>query len=214
MMAFKVRHSLSRLYRRISPADREFQRLWPSIDAVDGFLVSPQQERWLFRTACSLPKVANIVEIGSFKGRYTCCLAYGCRGSKRKVYAVDTFNGNDVDFDQRNFFPDFQRNIEERGLAGYVQPLPGRSGDISRNWRLPIHLLFVDGSHQYDDVLTDFHAFFPYVVRNGVVAFHDVVETWPGPLKAWQELSATHLHRLGYCSTLAYGRKAVPFNAS
>lgn len=207
MIPFPIRRILSRVYRRILPIDREFQRLWPLIDSVEGFLVSPDQERWLFRTARSLPGEGNIVEVGSFKGRSTCCLAYGCLGSKRTVFAVDTFNGNAVDFDHRDFFEDFRRNIEERGLARYVQPLRGQSVDIAKRWRRPIHFLFIDGSHQYEDVLHDFQAFFPYVVPNGVVALHDVVETWPGPLRAWHEVVKHQLHRIGACSTLAFGWK-------
>ena len=184
MIPFRLRKTLSKVYRRVSPLDREFRRLWPFIDPVEGFLVSPDQERWLFRTARSLPGDANIVEIGSFKGRSTCCLAYGCMGSKRKVFAVDTFNGNSVDFHHRDFFKEFKRNVEERGLARYVEPLQGLSVDVAKRWHRPIHLLFIDGSHQYEDVLQDFQTFFPHVAPNGLVAFHDVEEQWPGPTQS------------------------------
>src|SRR6185436_20976105 len=85
---------------RIDPVEREFTRVWPSINNIEGLLVSPMQELWLFRTAKSLPHDAVIVEIGSFKGRSTCSLAYGCRGTSKHVFAIDTFCGNETDFKQ------------------------------------------------------------------------------------------------------------------
>ncbi len=87
----------------MSSEEREFRRIYPMIDSVEGLLVSPMQKRWLFRAAKSLPDGANIAEIGSFKGRSTCSLAYACRGTKKHVFAIDTFMGNAVDFHQRGF---------------------------------------------------------------------------------------------------------------
>lgn len=195
------------LYRRLSPAEREFRRIWPIIDTIEGLLVSPDQEHWLFRTARSLPHGAAIVEIGSFKGRSTCCLAYGCRGTRKHVFAVDTFEGNDADFHHRNFFQEFWQNIEERELTTYVTPVQGWSSEVARTWDNPIHLLFIDGAHQYEDVLADFYGFLPHVVPGGIVALHDVVETWPGPSRAWHDVIKHELVDLGVCTTLAYGTK-------
>jgi hypothetical protein len=135
-------------------------------------------------------------------------LAYGCLDSKKRVFAVDTFNGNRVDFPARNFFDEFSRNLEERGLARYVKVLAGLSVELAKSWDGPIHLLFIDGSHQYDEVLADFHGFFPHVVPDGIIALHDVTDTWPGPQKVWDEVVRPRLHHVGYCSTLAFGRKA------
>jgi predicted O-methyltransferase YrrM len=193
----------------ISPDERQFRRIWPAIGSIEGMLVSPLQERWLFKMARSLPDGATIVEIGCFKGRSTSCLAYGCRGTKKHVFAVDTFEGNDVDFRHRGFFAEFQHNIEQRGLINYVTPLRGCSSDVAKTWNRPIHFLFIDGSHQYEDVIADFHGFYPHVVPGCGVAVHDVVETWPGPLKAWRDVIQHKLSNVGTCSTLAYGVKPI-----
>lgn len=195
------------IFRTVSPAEREFRRIWPIIDAIEGLLVSPDQEHWLFRTARSMPDGAAIVEIGSFKGRSTCCLAYGCRGTKKHVFSVDTFDGNDADFHHRNFFQEFWHNVEECGLTAYVTPVQGRSSEVAKTWANPVHLLFIDGSHQYEDVLADFYGFLPHIVPGGIVALHDVVETWPGPLRAWNDAVKHELVDLGTCTTLAYGTK-------
>ena len=197
------------LYRRVSPAEREFRRIWPAIDSIEGLLVSPMQERWLFKAARSLRDQAIILEIGSFKGRSTCCLAYGCRGTGKHVFAIDTFEGNEADFFQRGFFDEFSRNIEACGLTEYVTPLTGRSDEVAKLWERPIDLLFIDGSHRYEDVLTDFRNFFDWVIPGGVLALHDVGDGrgWPGPYRAWHGDIKSQLMDIGSCDTLAFGRK-------
>jgi len=197
----------------LDPSEREFRRIWPSISTVEGLLVSPDQEHWFFTAARSLADRATIVEIGSFKGRSTCCFAYGCRGTSKHIFAIDTFAGNDSDFKEGasfrggSFFHVFWNNLETRGLAEYVTPIRGLSTDAARTWDKPIDLLFIDGSHVYEDVLADFNGFFPHVKPGGIVAFHDVHETWPGPTRVWQETAAPQLTKTGARATLTFGRK-------
>jgi len=192
---------------RVPAVEREFRRIWPLIDRIEGWLISPDQERWLFEAARSLPDQSSIVEIGSFKGRSTCCLAYGSRGTNTHVYAIDTFNGNDFDCQHRNFFEEFLQNVDRCALRKYVTPVHGWSSEVAKTWEKPIHLLFIDGSHRYEDVLADFEEFWPHVVPGGIVAFHDVVDTWPGPSRVWTEVAAPRLSEIGNCSTLAFGKK-------
>ena len=201
------------LSQRLYPAEREFQRVWPSIITVEGLLVSPYQEHWFFKTARSLPNGATIVEIGSFKGRSTCCFAYGCRGTSKHIFAIDTFAGNDSDFQEGSSFEGgsylhvFHHNLKSRGLAEYVTSVPGLSTDAARAWDKPIDLLYIDGSHVYEDVLADFNNFFPHVKPGGIVAFHDVHESWPGPVRVWLETAAPQLIETGAVATLTFGRK-------
>ena len=179
------------------------------IDQVPGLLISPYQERWMFMTARSLQDGANIVEIGSFKGRSTCCFAYGCTESNKHVYSIDTFNGNDVDFHHRDFFDEFRVHVERCGLWDYVTPCPGFSYDVVKIWDRPIHLLFIDGSHEYEDVLADFEGFYPHVVPGGIVAFHDYDNTCPGVQKAFDGHIREQLTEVDLCRTIIFGRKPV-----
>lgn len=190
----------------LDPAEREFRRVWPLLNSVQGLLVEGQ-ERWLFRRARSLPRFANLVEIGSFKGRSTCCLAFGCRGGEKRVFAIDPFDGQSPDPQYGDYFADFKRNVERCALSDYVEPVKGLSSEVAKTWNKPIHFLFIDGSHRYDDVLTDFACFFPHVATGGTVAFHDVCEGWPGVWKAWHDTFKRQLTDIGYCSTIAYGIK-------
>jgi len=207
----RIRLKIQRIFLDLTgpEVDREWRRAWSSIDSVEGWLLEGQ-ERWLFDAARSLPSPANIVEIGSFKGRSTCCLASGCRGTKKRVYAVDTFDGNECDFPSRNFFDEFTENVRRCGLSDYVMPVVGVSWETAKDWRAPIHLLFIDGSHRYEDVLADFEGFFPHVVPGGLVAFHDVgEEAWPDVLRVWDESAKHRLTGTGQYKSLAFGRKPL-----
>ena len=203
MLARKVKSVAARL----GGDERAFRRCWPLIQGVPGLLVSPHQERWLFTAARRLPEGANIVEIGAFKGRSTCCFAFGCRGTGKRVYSIDTFNGNDVDFAERDFFDTYWANVQRCQLAAYVTPCRGLSDDLAQTWARPIHLLFIDGLHTYEQVLADFDGFFRHVVPGGIVALHDVDEAWPGVSRAWYEHIRDQLVEVGTCRTLAFGRK-------
>jgi len=202
--------------QRLSADERAFLRIWPAVDRIEGFLVSPHQERWLFNAAKRLSDHATIVEIGSFKGRSTTCLAYGVKGSAKHIFAIDTFEGNDKDFGRKaSYYDTFLANLTGNGLSSYVTALRGISSEVGKTWRRPIDLLFIDGGHEYEDVLTDFETFYPYVVPGGLVAFHDVHDFavnrgepgFPGVLKVWEEIAAPQLVQHERCATLAIGRK-------
>ena len=197
-----------RIGQLVSPVEREFRRIWPIIDSMEGLLVSPIQERWLYEVARSLSEGAVIVEIGSYKGRSTACLAYGCRRSRKRVYSIDTFNGNETDFKgpgRGNFFDDWQRNISVNDLGKYVTPVIGDSRIIGKEWALGIDMLFIDGSHFYEDVIADFDNFSPHVVKGGIIAMHDV-GSHSGPTRVWEERRYL-LQDWAKCSTIAFGTK-------
>jgi hypothetical protein len=206
-IASRVALKLKKIAGGLSPSEREFREILPFIESVEGFLVEGQ-ERWLFDAARSLPDGANVIEIGSFKGKSTCCLAFGCRGTKKRVIALDPFDGG-PDLPQRDSFEEFSRNIKRGGLTEYVEPIIGISTEALKTWKKPIHFLFIDGSHKYEDVLADFEGFYPHVAPGGLIACHDVVENWPGVFRAWHESIKHQLTDVGYCTTLGFGRKTA-----
>jgi len=194
------------LRRRLVPKHRRFSAMWSQINQIEGFLV-PGQEWWLYNMAYKLEDDAVIVEIGSFKGRSTSCLALGCIGTSKHVYAIDTFNGNDVDFPNRNFMDEFRKNLNQLGVTRYVTPMVGASVDVAREWHKPIDFIFIDGSHHYDDVVADFENFYPYVKSGGIIALHDITPTWPGPTDCWKNVAAPRLRECAFCSTIGFGKK-------
>jgi predicted O-methyltransferase YrrM len=205
----RIKLKAARIARELmeSPLEREWRQLWTTVDPIEGWLL-PAEGKWLFDSARAIASGGNIVEIGSFKGRSTCCLAGGSQGRSR-VFAIDPFDGG-PDLPRADSLADFRGNLSRCSLSAYVEPIVGLSFDIAKSWNHPIHLLFIDGSHKYEDALADFVAFSPHVVAGGKIAFHDVNNAeWPGVGRAWTEINHS-LRQIGYCESLGFGQKPHP----
>jgi MMP 1-O-methyltransferase len=148
------------------------------IKDVPGWL-SDEEGEALYELAQACTGKGVIVEIGSWKGKSTICLGLGSRaGNGVRVFAIDPHA------DYRH--GEFKDNIERAGIADLVTPVQGLSQQVAADFDEPIELLFVDGSHEEDDVREDFEKWVPKVVERGTVAFHDT--TWhDGPRKVVAE---------------------------
>jgi predicted O-methyltransferase YrrM len=148
------------------------------IKDVPGWL-SDEEAETLYELAQECTGKGVIVEIGSWKGKSTICLGLGSRaGEEVPIFAVDPHA------DYRH--GEFKENIDRAGIADLVTPLKGLSQEVADRFEQPIELLFVDGSHEEDDVREDFEKWVPKVVDRGIVAFHDT--TWhDGPRKVVAE---------------------------
>lgn len=187
---------------------KDFEKIYPLIEPVQGFLKSPQQELWFFRTARRAPEDAVIVEIGSFLGRSTVSFALGCTGTRKHVFAIDLFEGDNDMYGSGDFLGRFHNNIKSCGVEAYVTPIKQHSLKVAAAWNKPIDVLFIDGSHEYEDVKADFHAFYPHVKKNGIIAFHDIKGQWDGVIRFWNEVQAEGLLKeVGQVSSLGFGKK-------
>jgi predicted O-methyltransferase YrrM len=138
------------------------------IKDVPGWL-SDEEGEALYELARDCTGRGVIVEIGSWKGKSTICLGLGSRaGSCVPIFAVDPHA------DYRHGA--FKDNIERAGIADLVTPVKGFSQEVVDGFDQSIELLFVDGSHEEDDVREDFEKWVPKVIQGGIVAFHDT--TW------------------------------------
>src|SRR5665213_2627162 len=117
----------------------KFQKLPKKIAAyanIEGWL----QEReaiTLFRYASKLKSSAVIVEIGSWKGKSTFCLAQGLRSGK--VCAIDPFNAAGDAFSmkiydekkgEKDLLLQFQERIRELNVENKIEILKGYSTDF------------------------------------------------------------------------------------
>jgi len=125
----------------------------------------------LYEAARTCTGRGAIVEIGSWRGRSTICLALGSKdGPGVPVVAIDRHTDKT--------FVDFQENIRRAGIADLVRPIRATSDEAFTEFDEPIELIFIDASHKYDDVRRDFDQWVPLVVEGGTVAMHDT--TWEG----------------------------------
>lgn len=177
------------------------------VEDVEGFLI-PGQEEYLFNKVKSLPDDAIIVEIGSHKGRSTVAMGYACKGTKRKIHCIDPWP---------NTFNEFISNIQKNKLEDFIIPVKGMSQDILKSrhnlvGEKEVDFVFIDGSHEHIDVLKDFELAYPLVKKNGWIALHDVIETWPGPERVWNEIAKPILINHEYCTSIACGQKGASSN--
>jgi len=177
------------------------------VNSIDGFLM-PGQEEWLFNMAKSLEDKSIILEIGSYKGRSTSALAFGCVGTGKRVFTIDEF----YSFKKGSSSAPFKKNMKRLGLEKYVILLEGFSEDIAQVWRksinIPIDFLFMDGSHDYETVVNDYRNFSEFVVSGSLIALHDVFcEGHSGCTRAWRKVLKRELISHGECKSIAFGKK-------
>lgn len=123
----------------------------------------------------------GIVEIGSYLGQSTVALAYGSRrGQLVPVWAIDPYEEYTVQVaphtthtftaHNRGYF---MQNIVSAGVADIVHPISLPAAQVARCWEREIDLLFVDGRHDYDNVLADLKAWYAYIPIGGHILLHD-----------------------------------------
>lgn len=141
---------------------------------VPGWLAAEEGRR-LGYLASQVPNSQAIVEIGSFYGRSTGFLAAGSRaGHQARVFAVDVWkHGGGCELEV------FEAFLAQASLRQMVQPLPGRSTEVSQWWNLPIGLLFIDGAHDWENVKADFESWMPHLSAGGWLAVHDYHPAYP-----------------------------------
>jgi hypothetical protein len=105
-------------------------------------------------------------------------LALGsCSGPRNRVFAVDPHE-EFIGVLGGRFGPDdkaaFQANVARAGVAEFITSLETRSVAAARAWKTrDISLLLIDGDHSEDAVRADVAAWLPYVIRSGIIVFHD-----------------------------------------
>ena len=181
------------------------------IDSADGWL-NPAEAKALHRIAKKCVGCGVIVEIGSWKGKSTVCLARGSRAGRNvKIHAIDPHTGSPQHkemFGEVWTFEEFKRNIESAGVSDLVVPHVDFSESVARTFTEPVEAIFIDGLHEYDGVKADFDAWFPKVIDGGAMAFHDTT-CWPGVLQLMKErvFKSRCFRRIRFAGSIVYGEK-------
>lgn len=155
---------------------------------------------YLFHYASLLPDHSRIVEIGTMDGISAVCMGMGIRGKDSIILTIDPGMMSDEEVENRKAelnkheflkgdLNNLMRIIRKAGLEGYIVPVPDLSGDVLSRWDgRKIDMLFVDGSHTYEDVKTDC-LWMQHVRKGGVAVFDD----WMEPVeRAVREYVAKH----------------------
>jgi len=155
---------------------------------VDGY-ISDEQGRIMQDYARKMP-AASALEIGSYRGKSACYLASGMPEGAN-LFCVDPWEDSEKvreeQFRTSKNFDLFCENVEACGLSDRVTAIRGFSHEVAEWWGLPLGLLYIDGGHEYDEVIRDIDGFLPHVVPGGVVLFDDYSPAFPGIQKALGE---------------------------
>jgi predicted O-methyltransferase YrrM len=177
-------------------------RLFSILARVDGYLY-PQEAVFLYRIARFVPGDEPIVEIGSFRGRSTLCLARGVsdRGSGTVVSVDPHVYGTEADL---------RENLRHFAAAPRVDLRVERSCDAAASWSGPARAVFVDGNHEEAEARADAGAWLPHVKAGGYLLMHDATDLsrFPGPRRVAAEIfsKAEIFDAVGRAGTIAWGR--------
>lgn len=155
----------------------------------------------LYKDVVKLAKDGDIfVEVGSWKGRSTSCLAVEIANSKKDIafYAIDTWEGsiehkeNSEKESLPTLYETFLRNMKP--VENYYFPLKLTSTDASKKFKdSSLAFVFLDASHEYEDVKRDIMDWLPKIKPGGILAGHDYYpedqyDWFPGVKKAVNEI--------------------------
>ncbi|MFP5234765.1 MAG: class I SAM-dependent methyltransferase [Acidobacteriota bacterium] len=187
---------------------------WAAAKAVPGFLVE-NEARLLGMIAACTPATGAIVEIGSFKGKSTVMLGkvaqhYGFG----PVVAIDPHDLNSDGLQalktsaEDSTYRDFLANVASAGVSDLVIPHRALSTQVAQDWDGPIRFLWIDGDHSYRGAKDDFDGFIRHLVPGGVVAFHDALNTFAGPIRVFVEdvLRSNSFGPAGFVHSIAWAQ--------
>jgi predicted O-methyltransferase YrrM len=176
-------------------------RLARRLALVDGYLY-PHEAVFLYHLARASPGDGAIVEVGSFLGRSTLCLAAGAARRGTEVHAVDPHV-----YDSE---PQLRANLRRFRATRRVVVRVERSTDAAAAWSGPVRIAFIDGAHDEQSVTEDVHAWLPHVVPGGYLALHDstALSGFPGPRAAAERLvrRGEVFDAAGRIGSITYGR--------
>ena len=199
------------------------------VTEVKGFLDGEEGLR-LFDLAIEACSLGPCLEIGSFCGKSTIYLGVACKIKGRTLFTIDHHRGSEEQqpgqlyfdsdlLDSKNglidSFPYFRAVIQKAELDEVVVPMVTKSSVAARDWTTPLALVFIDGGHSYETVITDYKYWHPHLLAGGLLVFHDIfldqAEGGQAPYEVYkQALASGEFEELPMTKTLGVLRLCKP----
>ena len=201
---------------------KSFPDVLAGIADVEGWLTDEQAQR-LHERAWELEDEAQIVEIGSFRGRSLIVLASAAPAGT-EIVSIDPHGGGDRG--PQEIAPDqllgdsdhaaFNANLERAGVVERVRHVRRMSADALADVDGDIDLLYIDGAHRFGPARRDIVEWGKRVPDGGTMLIHDSFSSIGVTLALLSTTFATSRWRyLGRCGSLAeYRREPMPPAAS
>ncbi|MBD2183822.1 class I SAM-dependent methyltransferase [Planktothrix sp. FACHB-1355] len=135
-----------------------------------------------------LPPGANLVELGSYKGRSGVAIA-SVLPPNGVLYCVDHFQGSEEhkksNIDTSNLLETFTKNIERFGVKDKIYTLQMSATEASKKFEPEsIDPILLDAAHDYDSVKADLLNWYPKLKPGGYLFCDDYAPNWPGVMRA------------------------------
>jgi len=139
------------------------------------------------------PSGSVFVEVGSWKGKSAAYMAVELANVNKdiKFFCVDTWQGSAEHADSHRqelpqLYDIFLNNMKP--LEKYYTPMKISSLEAAGKFAdASLDFVFIDASHEYQDVLNDIAAWWPKVKPGGILAGDDFSSSWPGVVQAVKE---------------------------
>jgi predicted O-methyltransferase YrrM len=164
------------------------------LESIKGFL-DEDEGRCLYETALAAASMGPCLEIGSYCGKSTVFLGSACKKKNSILFSIDHHRGSEEQqpgeeyFDPDLFDPQsgqidtfgkFRKTLDSAGLEDAVVPVVCRSETAARCWATPLSLVFIDGGHAIETVLTDYSVWAEHIMVGGYLMIHDI---FPDPAR-------------------------------
>lgn len=143
------------------------------------------------QVAKQMPERKRFLEIGSYEGRSTVWTVENMMENDGEIICIDTWEGGEEHIAQGRDMNEVQKNfnhnielLKEKRPGVTINACKGTStlhlSQLLANYHDPFDFIYIDGSHQAPDVLTDACLSWPLLKVGGVIVFDDY--GWGEPL--------------------------------
>jgi hypothetical protein len=169
---------------------------------LEGWFSFPKLYSEIVKT---LPNNGIFVEIGVWKGKSLSYFIVETINNNKEldIYAVDTWLGSKEHQEgQGAYDPAVKNNTLYSEFIQNLMPVHDKfkilkmtSEEASKKFKdNTIDALFIDASHEYEDVLIDLNSWYPKLKHGGYFCGHDYV--WPGVTRALNEFLSNKSEKL------------------
>ena len=163
-----------------------------TLNTVKGFLDNIESQE-LAKIVKKCSHLGPCLEIGTYCGKSALIIGAACKNSENIAFTIDHHTGSeehqigeeyhdselyDENISSFNTLPEFLRNLRNSNLQNYVLPIVGKSKEISKHWKIPLGMVFIDGGHSRKAAFEDYENWHPHIHKGGFLLIHDV---FPNP---------------------------------
>jgi hypothetical protein len=134
--------------------------------------------------------IGNLLRKHQIDGELTCVDTF--LGSRESYFEYRAGHDKLLKSGRYNFFDEFLGNIQRAGLTDIANPFVQTSTNAARIFAelgARFDFIYLDASHEYQDVLSDLRLWYPLLDAGGVLIGDDFEEPWYGIIRAAMEFA-------------------------